>query len=93
MVSGSLTTMKCQGCVLLELGAQRAACKILWMIASGTGSGLKSRTVRRVLMQLKTSMLNPPGNCRTINQALSKSAATLVGFRMVPTSSANAAGM
>ena len=56
MVSGLRTTMKCHGCVLLELGAHRAACRIRWSTSSGTGSGLKSRMVRRRLMHWNTSM-------------------------------------
>ena len=46
----SVPGMNCQGCVLLELGAHRPARRILFTTASGTASGLKFLTVRRVLM-------------------------------------------
>jgi hypothetical protein len=49
-VSRSWITMKCQHWVLLELGDQRPAWRILMITSSGTGSGLNSLTVRRLLM-------------------------------------------
>ena len=48
-VSLSRMTTRRQGCWMRELGAQRAALRSFPNDSSETGSGLNSRTVRRVL--------------------------------------------